>query len=400
MNQHVYQQIDKLILENGEYSPLDFLLQEGRLNYADYEDWRQGKIELLSDILFGNLEQIIEQWIQAEAYLQKLGWVAETMIYQPIASDSSQRLIFSLNTKHEYYFHKRFSKSEDQPQADLFMDTQATTVFNHATRAIIENNRIDARQHLEKLFDIAPGHNHLGELELLVEALESLSTDISDPRLELLRLQNDITPTATALLRKDKLKLLIPLWRRLTKFLTNTAFDSKQAEVHASYSAGKSQDWDQVRQSIEKESDWKNYPDLLIRHAQASERLRLVDESLLSWFELCWRFPQHSDAIEDNAGNQIRNHWITFWELEPELPAQEFPSWLLFTKPGILKSILRLDNIIEDKAYNTPLSFSLLHTLEKASNEQYSNKDIIAIRAQLKQNSPDLFCHYISRVGK
>ncbi|VAW72967.1 hypothetical protein MNBD_GAMMA13-30, partial [hydrothermal vent metagenome] len=32
----IHHQVDQLLLEQGEYLPLEFLLQEGRLIYADY----------------------------------------------------------------------------------------------------------------------------------------------------------------------------------------------------------------------------------------------------------------------------------------------------------------------------------------------------------------------------
>ncbi len=57
-NRRIEQQIDRLLLEQGEYHPLEFLLQEGRLSYADYESWRNGEIRDLSEMLFGDPEQI------------------------------------------------------------------------------------------------------------------------------------------------------------------------------------------------------------------------------------------------------------------------------------------------------------------------------------------------------
>lgn len=38
----VCQALDRLLLEQGCYTPLELLLAEGRLLYSDYETWRQG----------------------------------------------------------------------------------------------------------------------------------------------------------------------------------------------------------------------------------------------------------------------------------------------------------------------------------------------------------------------
>ena len=395
MDQHEQQQIDQLILENGEYSPLDYLLQQGRLNYSDYEAWRNGNIELLSDVLFGNLEQIVEQWINAEEYLQQLGWQSETLTYHPIQNDNHERLVFSLDSKLEFYFHKRFSKSADQPQADLFMDSQATTVFNTDTQAILDQNTKEARKNLERLFDIAPGHNHLGELECLVEALESLNANVDEARQEIQSLKTNITPAAKMLLRKNSRQLLIPLWRRLSQALAQQHFLTNEPELHRSYTAMFAQDWDQVRSCIETETNWQQSPTLLTRHAQACDRLRLPGEALLSWFELCWRFPQESDVIEDKASDEVKKQWIRFQELEPELPAYEFPAWSIITKPGWLKII---PTPPQEKPNNAK-SYNVVQRLLVEKTEATSSKDNINLRAQLKQESPGLFQFYIVAIG-
>ena len=48
----VQQAVDRLLLEQGGYTPLELLLAEGRLLFADYEDWRAGQVEYLDELLF------------------------------------------------------------------------------------------------------------------------------------------------------------------------------------------------------------------------------------------------------------------------------------------------------------------------------------------------------------
>ena len=54
MSAEVHNAVDRLLLEQGEYSPLEYLLSEGRLLYSDYERWRGGELGYLDEALFGD----------------------------------------------------------------------------------------------------------------------------------------------------------------------------------------------------------------------------------------------------------------------------------------------------------------------------------------------------------
>lgn len=43
--------VDRILLEQGEYSPLELILFDGMLAYADYEAWRRERITVLEDAL-------------------------------------------------------------------------------------------------------------------------------------------------------------------------------------------------------------------------------------------------------------------------------------------------------------------------------------------------------------
>jgi hypothetical protein len=355
-------------------------------------------------MLFGKLEQTVELLIHAEDYLQKLKWQAETNMYTPtgnpndnsIVANRSKRLVFSRDSKLEYLFHKRFKKSVDQVQADLFMDSPATTLFNRITQALCTNDPDQARELLEKLFDTAPDHARLGELEELVDALHTLKTAVTDPTQELALLKDTIAPIAKSLLRKDSRDFLIPLWRRLTKALDQQPFCIETPELHASYTAMQSMDWETVKISVETDPSWKTAPTLITRHALACERLHLPGKSLLSWFELCWLFPQQAEMLSQAAGNEVQQYWQKFQDLDPELPEQDFPAWLILKKPSLL-------NIIpQDINHKTEFlkSYQTLCQLVSPTTNQLSSAETIALRAHLKKSNPVLFQHYIvSRTG-
>ena len=111
MTHHIHNLVDQLLLEQGEYRPLEFLLQEGRLSYADYEAWRNGELDFLDEALFGDPDHIQQDLLQAEEYLQRRGWQAETLSYEAWrrhAQAGSHPLRFSANTDFDARFHRRF----------------------------------------------------------------------------------------------------------------------------------------------------------------------------------------------------------------------------------------------------------------------------------------------------
>ena len=392
--QHVQHQVDRLLLEQGEYLPLEFLLQEGRLIYADYEAWRNGELNTLDEVLFGDHEHIQQQLTQAADYLQRLGWQMETVTYQAWRNDNSQRLSFSQNSALDRCFHQRYHKPQDQPQLDMFTDAPATNLVNGITRALINRNASEARRQLEGLYDTTPDHIRLGELERLVEAAENLDTAVIDAAADMQLLQETLTPLAESLLGNESRNLLIPLWRRLSLALHDQPYQTAQPEMHASYTASRAMDWDIARQAVEQAPDWRADPVLLQRHAHACDQLHLRCEALLSWFNLCWRFPQQSDALESSIDAELRQQWINFLELEPELPTQTFPAWLLLNKPGLTRILAAPC----DDTTACPASYQTMHRLQNHMPDPIDKH--ITLRARLKQQDPVLFQHYLNNIQK
>ncbi|GMQ87534.1 MAG: hypothetical protein BMS9Abin08_0738 [Gammaproteobacteria bacterium] len=393
-SQPVQHQVDRLLLEQGEYLPLEFLLQEGRLNYADYESWRNGELDTLDEALFGDHEHIQQQLTQAADYLQRLGWQMETATYQAWRNDHSQRLSFSQNSALDRCFHQRYHKPQDQSQLDMFTDAPATNLVNGTTRALVNRNASEARRQLESLYDTAPDHGRLGELERLVEAAENLDAPVIDTAADTQLLQTTLTPLAESLLGKESRNLLTPLWRRLSSALRNQPYQTAQPDMHASYTASRAMDWDIARQTVEQVPDWQADPVLLQRHARACDQLHLRRDALLSWFNLCWRFPQQSDALESSSDAELHRQWINFLELEPELPAQTFPAWLLLDKPGLTRILAAPHN----DTTTCPASYQTLYRLQ--SNIADPTDEHIALRARLKQQDPVLFQHYLNNIRK
>ena len=399
----VYYQVDQLLLERGEYLPLEFLLQEGRLSYADYEAWRNGDLAHLDEALFGDPEQVQQQLAAAEQYLQDRGWRPESVRYdswphlnQPTASGSAPtQLRFSANPSFDACFHRRYRKPTDHPQLDLFTDSPATCLVNGIIRSLADRQPAEARRQLERLLDIAPDHVRVGELECLTEAAEDIESPVSDTSAELRRLRETLTPLAASVLGPARHNLLVPLWRRLSQALQDQPYRADEPELHPSFAAAQALDWAGVRRAVESEPDWQSDRALLLRHAVACDQQHEYAAALSSWFALCWRFPEQADALESSNNPDLRQHWTAFQDLDSALPTREFPAWLLVKRPGLVKVLPEptADPVV------CPESYLTLYRLRREQLQPAgSGEEGLALRARLKQQDPVLFQHFLDTI--
>ena len=50
--------VQQLLMEHGEYVPLELLLATNRLGYEDYRAWREGRLETLDGVLADGKREI------------------------------------------------------------------------------------------------------------------------------------------------------------------------------------------------------------------------------------------------------------------------------------------------------------------------------------------------------
>jgi hypothetical protein len=191
--------------------------------------------------------------------------------------------------------------------------------------------------------------------------------------------------------------LLTPLWRRLSKALNHLPFDPAHPRYHLSYTAAKAQDWAEVRQAIECETQWRHHAALLERHAIACHHLSDPANAIASWFLLCWQFPQLSMKIANNGDYSMEHAWETFLDLDPELPPEDFPAWLLLHTPGTTRIVPMFDsNTPCPDSYRTVFAIKQHH---QTSGRAATEKEPIALRAQLKRQSPILFQYFLDTLS-
>ncbi len=372
------------MLEQGEYIPLEFLLAEGCLLYSDYEQWRNGKLQLLDEKLSGDLPQIRKGLTRAVIYARALGLEPTPLDYHSWGGSAALR--FSSDHLLNSLFHEGYCKSEEQPQLDLFMDTTGANLANDIVMALGRRDAAAAAELLEKLHHTDPGQHRLGKLELLLDAMQQQDLPITDPEEELADLQDEIQPLALEILGRESRPFMEPLWRRLGEVLEDRKFDPQQAELHRSYTALRNLDWIAVIEAVEAETDWRSHAVLLQRHGRACEQLQRPVEAMLDRFQLCWRIPEQAALALTDAAFDLIQAWELFQNLESELETSHFPAWLLIIRPG-LSSRLPLP-VVE-----APTDFQLLYALQRQKDGLGS--EAMRLRGELKALNPALFHHFI-----
>jgi hypothetical protein len=385
MNPQIQYRIDQLLLEQGEYIPLEFLLAEGRLLYSDYEQWRSGKLKLLDEKLAGDLPQIRKDLTRAVVYARALGLQSTPLEYHVWSGGTALR--FSSDALLDSLFHEGYCKNEEQPQLDLFMDTTGANLANDIVRTLGRRDADAAGELLEKLYLADPSQQRLGKLELLLEAMRQQDAPIPDPAEELADLQDEIHPLAVEMLGRESRPFMEPLWRRLGEALADHDFDPQQPELHCSYTALRNLDWTAVIEAVAAEPDWRSHAVLLQRHARACDQMQRPAEALLDRFELCWRFPEQADPTQTDATVDLIRAWELFQNLEPELEPSLFPAWLLIIRPG-LRGWLPLP-VVE-----APADFQLLYAMQRQKDGLGS--EAMRLRGELKALNPALFHHFIA----
>lgn len=387
MDQEIQTEVDRLLLEQGDYSPIELLLAQGRLFQEDLEAWRGGDAGPLEEALFGDPDGIRDQLQAAAEYAGGIGLEAEERHYR--AWGGGAKLRCATTTALDTLLRTHYLRPAERPQLDLFMDGGSAALISGVTQALADRDPDEAQRALQRLRDDDPGHAQLGALERLVEGARGEPHD--DPAAELKRIEGELQPLAEELLGSDARAYLTPLWQRLHEALAGAPFDPDQPRLHPSHSAERLGRWEEVLTHIEHIAQWRDHGELLRRHARAAERTQHPHTALADWFQLCWRHPDESDAIDDEASSEWRGLWRDFLDLDTELPEARFPAWLLLQRPGLAGRLS--DGDLE----GAPESFQLLKSVIVA----HLNGDatLVERRKALKESDPELFRLYMARMG-
>jgi hypothetical protein len=393
--QRVRSAVDRLLLEQGEYQPLELLLQLGRLPYRRYEGWRQGDPGCLEDALAGDRTRVAEALAAAAQWAVTLALKAEPLTYHGWGSRAGQALCLSRDPALERLLATGYRKPQrDSGQLDLFLDAGPTPRLNALMEALVQRRPEAARQALEALARHHPQHPRLPAGEALCDALDHLAAagPPADPQSEVMGLDGRLAPDAQALLGGRARDFLAPFRRRLADAMDPRAWDPERGEVHPSRLYAQCLDWEAAQASVLATPAWEDRPALVASLAEARYRLGARPAALALWFRLCWEVPEVAEALLADPAfpdPALQAAWNAFRDLDlepgPDLPW--LPAWLLLREPHLT---LDLDvDAVPDRPGPTR-AFRLLHALL-----QPGGGDDMALRRALKAEHPGLFRAYL-----
>lgn len=387
--------VDRLLLEQGGYSPVELLLIEGRLSFADYEAWRCGEFATLEEVLAGNPERIRTLLQQAAEHATALGLRAERQEFPSWGVRAGKALKISRDEALEKLCCTRYARGGNEVQLDLFMDNSGNMRVNEIVAALMARNTDESGRLLDKLLDSDPAHPRLGGLDGLFRALKKLPAPILDPVAENEELEGRLTQWATEELGAGARDFLVPFWRRLACGLRGQPFAAEAPLLHASYPLARALDWAGVRGAVLDERAWQDFPVLRLRLAEAEFRLGNRQAALALWCRMCWDFPGDAEwAFNDHAlpDRDWSSEWGRFCDLDvdPPLETAFFPAWLLLERAEVRDALAAT---CAPQIHSAGRAYAALHDLLKSGGAL--SEQVMALRQTLKRAHPGLFAIYM-----
>ena len=314
---------DRLLLEHGEFDPIEFLLRRGWLDYADFSAWQQGAPTSLQAALQVPVEQVIGTLEQALRYVRAQGLLRERRPADAavIGSDPHFALLCSSLLK----------RPRDRPQGDLFHDSASLFTIDALRSALARHDRSAAAALLSRLQREAP--REAPGYAALDAAINADPAQTAAQRLQ--QIEEVLLPAAQRLLGSAARGYLAPLWVALAKRLAAENPDSDDPRLHPSHAWMAAGHWRDAALSITASSrDWTAEPALIARLAMIQARQHRLAESRRLRMRLCWLFPDAAspmlDALAaDDPDSALQRRWPEFQLAEPPLPINRFPAWLL-----------------------------------------------------------------------
>jgi hypothetical protein len=403
--------VDYQLQESGAYSPLELLLQSGRLDYNDYDAWRRREIETIDPVLRGNLKKIKSQLQAADRYARHIKLIAEEEDFpgwqqgaQSLTPAVSLRV--SVDKELRQLLSLRFVHIASGPQLDMFFNNPVVTIVNALQVSLLNGNLAQAQGNLDKLYQYDPNHRELGAYDKLLDMLRHSVDPVSHPQREFNELV-DTTPIAKRLLGLQARNFLVPLWQRLAEGLNDHSFDPQNPQLHQSYAAYQAQDFSLAINAIEALPQWRQSVELMVLLAECAYRRKDLKRSVQAWCLLCWRFPEAAEkALGDTSliDEFINYRWQLFLDYEVDgnekaaqtaLRAEDFPAWLLLYEPGLVKQLdlpLERDDSPGEKVFR--ITYQLLRSrFDGDADEEMRYREV------LKNVSPLLFDFMLKKIA-
>ena len=332
--------VDDLIAAQGAYSPVELLLETGRLTRDGYDAWRQGERGTLDAALTDGVQatcrliQQLDQWARARADL--------TPARHPLVGTgeiAGKELLASTNAQLDALLRTEFRAVEHPRQGDIFLHAQDTHARHELTEALLIRDIDEVKRVLSRLEEINPQHS---ALENGRELMAALLADPPSNREESLARLHDMgqrwVPAANAVLRDRAVGFMQKLWLDLGQALSGWAFDAEHPTRHASWSYGRAGDWERTKRAIVDERNHLSQPILIARLAEAEWNLNHRDLALRLYFELCWSDPGYFEEVitsPDFPNRPLQKAWFEARDddLDPPISPPWFPAWTVVYAP-------------------------------------------------------------------
>lgn len=332
--------LDQLLLEQGQFDPLEFLLAVGWLNFSDYEAWRLATKPSLIPLLATELKGALPAFI---ALLEDLHLYAKAqrlvITRQPPESwgEPPKRLKIGGGAHQKRLAELlcvRFETDPERTQLDLFHDSSASLLETHLRDALCARRPTEAAAALGRLADARPDHPRLSEWRQLAETPAALQA-LSDAQAHWQRLDG-LERIAKGLLGARARDYLAPLWSALATRLAN---GQAPGPLHPAAAWVRAEHWQQARLAIEATQDWHTDPELIDYHARACWFTRATAEARGDWCRLCWEYPE---TFAKQVGErrfpdaELKAAWTRFEDADIPFSTEDFPAWLLIAAPALV----------------------------------------------------------------
>lgn len=387
--------VQQLVVEHGEYAPLELLLATNRLGYEGYRAWRECRLETLDAVLTEGGRKI-RAWLEgAQSWAEALGLTPEPVVHHGWEEHSGTVLIASVDPPLNALLSTRFRHAREHAQLDLFIDSAQTAAVNALLNALNARDAGKAREALARLVGMDRDHGQRFYASALISSLEVPAPAGPERGFEQLeRMEREWVPAAAALLGARRRDFLAPLWRDIGRALDPAPFDPDHPERHASRAYREGLDWERLRRSVLAVPGYEKAPVLLVRLAEACWRLRERVEAIESWFALCHLAPEAFERLIEAADFPdwaLRNAWRVALEqdLEYAMAPEWFPAWMLIEEPGLAAGLApRHRDDAPSRAFDTVMALLAHRSLDERGME---------LRRSLKEIAPGLLERFLAR---
>lgn len=389
--------VDEFVARNGQFTLLDWLLEQNHLGYADYESWRYGALPTLDKTLALSAEELNQLCEQAQTHCTMLKLASEQQQWYGWGGEHLKPLKVLQDEQKNSLFDVRWLPAQDLPQMDLFMDNSAIIAENRLVDAMANRQFANAASELQKLSQLNSAHPKLGGYQDLINYGEHMQEptpiDSADVQAEIAGLESEVVPLASELLGNKKRDYLSQAWQRIANHLLDAEYQLDAPKLHASFAFAAIPDWQAVRSVLEREPKLLSDPVLLARLAEAYQMNKQSAECYWVWIILFDRYAEDAlHQLNSCRHAQLLEYWDDFMSLDDSIPDSAFAGYILLRQPGLIHTSAR---VMDQWAFSFahPYNQQMLQLIEVRLAEQNEKSP----RAALQQSCPLLLKAYLHK---